>query len=410
MKTIGIIGGGAAGFFAAINIAEKIKLYNINARVIIFESSQHVLRKVKISGGGRCNVTHNQFDPKLLAKNYPRGFRELIGPLHSFGPQDTVEWFSQRGVKIKSEEDGRMFPVTNNSQTIIDCFLNLAHKNKVQILTKTKVLKVTNDLCILTPTNEYKCDYIVIATGSTKTSYKIAQDLGHKITPLAPSLFSFKISHPLLKDMQGISFKNIKLSIKLENKKFEQEGPMLITHWGLSGPAILKLSAWAAREFKSQKYKGILKINFTPDIKENQLIAELENLFKKAAKTKIGNLNQPYFTQRFWTNFLKYLELDSHQKCSDLSQKTKNKIIQNIINLELNIQGQNRFKDEFVECGGIDLKEIKLKTMQSKINSKIYFSGEVLDIDGITGGFNFQNAWTGSYNLSEHIISELTEN
>lgn len=352
---IAIIGGGAAGFFTALNIPNE---HNVS----IFEETRNYLRKVKISGGGRCNVTHHQFEINEFIKNYPRGEKELISPLHQFQARDTVEWFKKRGVEIKVEQDGRMFPKTNSSQTIIDCFLKEAAQQ-----------------------------------GSSKSGYDLARGLGHKITELAPSLFSFKIQHPILKDMAGTSFKNVTLSLKLNKRIFSQSGDLLITHWGLSGPAILKLSAWAAREFKNTNYKGKLTVNFNSN--------EIHTLKKESAKKLVKNSKPTIFTNKFWNKVLDYLKIDQNKNWADISKKEIIHLQMICEQLELEIQGQNRYKDEFVECGGVDLKEINFKTMESKITPGLFFAGEVLDIDGITGGFNFQNAWTTAYIVANNIIN-----
>ena len=390
---IAIIGGGAAGFFTALNIPNE-------HHISIFEETRNYLRKVKISGGGRCNVTHHQFEINKFIKNYPRGEKELISPLHQFQASDTIEWFEKRGVEIKVEQDGRMFPKSNSSQTIIDCFLKEAAQRgislnqiKVTQISKEKnkfILKFSND-------NTLEFDRILIATGSSKSGYELAKGLGHKITELAPSLFSFKIKHPLLKEMAGTSFKNVSLKLKLNKKIFSQSGDLLITHWGLSGPAILKLSAWAAREFKNTNYRGTLFVNFNSN--------DIDGLKKQSSKKQIKNSKPQIFTNKFWIRVLDFLQIDSNKNWADISKKELQNIKVVCEELELEIQGQNRFKEEFVECGGINLKEINFKTMESKITPGLFFAGEILDIDGITGGFNFQNAWTTGYIVSKNIAN-----
>jgi predicted Rossmann fold flavoprotein len=388
---IAIIGGGASGFFAALNIP-------LGHRVSILEESPNFLRKVKISGGGRCNITHHEFDVRNFIKNYPRGQKELISPFHQFQAQDTVEWFEKRGVKIIAENDGRMFPSTNSSQTIIDCFLKEAKKNNIQLQQRKIInIKKEDEKFHLTFANDtvQTFDRILMATGSSKSGYELAKKLGHTITPLAPSLFSFKIKHPLLKDMAGTSFKNIYLTVEVDHKKFKERGDLLITHWGLSGPAILKISAWAAREFKQANYKAKLTIDFGYE--------DLHSFKKTHTKNLLKNAKPQIFTQKFWLKILNYLNIKSDKNWADINKKELDQLDNVCQRLELDILGQNRFKDEFVECGGIELKEVNFKTMESKLVSGLYFAGEILDIDGITGGFNFQNAWTSGYIVGHNI-------
>lgn len=388
---IAIIGGGAAGFFTAANIPD-------GHFITIFEQSGTCLKKVKISGGGRCNVTHHEFDIKNFTKNYPRGERELISPFHKFSSSDTLEWFRERGVSIKAEDDGRMFPTTNKSQTIIDCFLNEAKKKKAMIIYRKidSIEKKDQKFLLTTDTgDEYSFDRILLATGSSLKGHELAKSLGHHITELAPSLFSFKINHPLLKNEAGTSFKNVQLELHIDGKKFEQSGDLLITHWGLSGPAILKLSAWAAREFKRARNKGIVKINFN---------LEPLNQYKKAhGKNQIKNRKPDSISKKFWQHLLKYTLVDADKNWADITKAECEALDQALTSLELPIDGQNRFKEEFVECGGIDLKEVNFKTMESKLVPGLFFAGEILDIDGVTGGFNFQNAWSGGYIVANNI-------
>ncbi len=394
MKKIIVIGAGAAGVFAAIRCAEA----NPKTKVTILESGNKVLRKVKISGGGRCNVTHHQFMSAEFVKNYPRGSRELQSPFTQFQAEDTVKWFADRGVKMKAEEDGRMFPVTDSSQTIINCFLNEVKKLNIQIITGKKVTSVKkegNQFSIWTEQkDQFKAEGLMLATGSMPEGYKLAKQLGHSITPLAPSLFTFKINSRLLKDLAGISFPEVELTLKTSKKTFQQVGPLLITHWGLSGPAVLKLSAWAAREMKEDNYQSTLEINWL----NKKRAPLLEELFKnKNSKSKLTNLYPQELAGRFWEQFLKVNQLDADTPWNQLPHKQYNQLADALYKTSLEVEGKSRFKEEFVECGGVHLKEIDFKTMESKLTPGLFFAGELLDIDGITGGFNFQNAWTGGW-------------
>ncbi len=400
MKKIIIIGGGAAGIFAAIRCKEIHPKY----KVTVLEASPQILKKVKISGGGRCNVTHHQFDSREFAKNYPRGQKELLSPLNQFQAEDTVKWFEDKGVKIKSEDDGRMFPVTNSSQTIIDCFMGQVKKYQIKILKQknVKTVKKIGDKFSLwvNKDEEFLCDSLMIATGSMPSGYKLAKQLGHTITDLAPSLFTFKINSELLKDLSGITFSNVHLQLKTSNKDFEQAGPLLITHWGLSGPALLKLSAWAAREMKEDNYQAEIQINWLNQ-KREEIFKYLKN--KTKLKRKINNTVIDSLPNRFWNQFLEFNKIDPNKSWNEISQKEINILTDSLYKTSLFVEGKSRFKEEFVECGGVNLAEIDFKTMQSKIVPRLFFAGEVLDIDGITGGFNFQNAWTGGWIAGSHF-------
>ena len=412
-KVFVVIGGGASGFFSAIRMAELSQRKKLGAKVILLESTPNFLQKLKISGGGRCNVTHHQFEIPALVENYPRGKKELRSPFQQFFTMDTVEWFKKRGVKLKTESDGRMFPVTDSSSTIIDCFLKEAGKWGVELHKSQRVISLqASDESILVSTNkdlEIKADAIVIATGSSPAGYRLAESLGMKITELAPSLFSFKIESPLLKDFSGTSFKNVSLELKTEKKSFKQTGPMLITHWGLSGPAILKLSAWAAREMKACGYKAKLVVHWDVDKSLDEVRSETRNLLVANEKSKLSNVVPSLFTKAFWRSFIENLDIADDRIAGELSKKEFNKLVDAIYGTSFLIKGKNRFKDEFVECGGVGLKQIDFKTMSWKKDPRIHVTGELLDIDGITGGFNFQNAWTTGWLSANHII-EINSN
>lgn len=412
IPTIAIIGAGAAGYFAAINCAEELKGLSAQARVLLIESAGVGLRKVKISGGGRCNVTHHEFNIPAFCEHYPRGKRELRSPFHTFQARDTVEWFEKRGVKLKVEDDGRMFPVTNKSDTIIDCLIKEAKRLNIEVMLRHKVEEVQlideKYLVKFSQDRELNADALVMATGSDPKGRALIASLGHTITDLAPSLFTFKIEDKILSNLAGTSFETATVQAKFPKKKYTTTGPMLITHWGLSGPVVLKMSSFAAREMKACSYQCEVRVNFTPFTKEGQWLTYFEKLLKEGGKALLKNTVPYFLTKKFWHNFLLTCAIGEEKKCNELSLKHKNKIIQDLFSKSLHLNGQSRFKEEFVECGGVSLKEINFKTMESKLLSNLYFAGEVLDVDGVTGGFNFQNAWTTGYlagrNLAQKFI------
>jgi predicted Rossmann fold flavoprotein len=399
IKNVAIIGGGASGIFAAIRCAEVAKLNNQKVKIKVFESSRNFLKKVKISGGGRCNVTHHEFQVNQFVLNYPRGKKELLSPFQVFQAKDTVSWFEERGVTLKSESDGRMFPETDKSETIIQCFMSEIERLGIELLPNCEIKTVSKlddgrfDINT-SETKKFKAEVLLLATGSVRAGYELAKQLGHKITDLAPSLFSFIIKDTLLKEMSGTAFKNTDLKLKIPGSKtFKQAGPLLITHWGLSGPAVLKLSAWAAREMKKAEYRAHIQVNWLCISTIEEVKEILLNLKNEFLKNKISNTPVEGLTKKFWQRLIEYNSISLEKRWADVSKKEVQKIAEFLFSCELEIQGKNRFKDEFVECGGASLKEINFKTMESKICEGLYFSGELLDIDGITGGFNFQNAW-----------------
>lgn len=401
-KTIAIIGGGAAGFFAAINIAQKHPAY----KVMIFEKTDKLLYKVQISGGGRCNVTHSCFEPMNLIKNYPRGEKSLINVFHRFQPKDTIEWFNLRDVQIKTEADGRMFPTTDSSQTIIDCFMREAKKNRVSIYTNTELDKLQsneNGTWLLTTQKGEKLsvDAVVFCSGSQHRSWKILEDLGHSLQTPVPSLFTFNTKDTRLKDMMGVSIAKVKLYI--ESTKLKSEGPLLITHWGLSGPAILKLSAWGARELAALQYKFNLHINWTGLESADAVKDSLLHTKDQNNKKQISNTPMFQLPARFYESLLIFSKIDMSKKWADLSSKEINLLIELFFNTVIPIHGKSTNKDEFVTCGGVNLKEVDFKTMQSKLFPNLFFAGEVMDIDAITGGFNFQAAWSTAWVVSESL-------
>lgn len=388
---IGVIGGGAAGFFGAIVCAQQ----NPDNQIFLFEKHKQVLSKVRISGGGRCNVTHSCFDPSLLVQNYPRGHRALRGPFARFQPKDTIDWFLARGVELKVEKDGRMFPITDNSQTIIDCLLREAKKAKVNIILQKGIERIEKkDERFQVYFHDGDCqefDRLLIATGSSAAVWEALKKLGHTIIPPVPSLFTFNIPDHPLKDLSGVAVP--KVAVSIEETNLIQEGPILITHWGFSGPAILKLSAWGARVLNGMNYKGRLKINWLcSNSYEDVQKALLE--FKKSHPSKlIGNDHPFLLPKQLWKFFCSSLNIDQ-QIWNDLSKHQMEMLTQKLLRDIYPIEGKSTNKDEFVTCGGVCLDEVNFKTMESRKIPHLYFAGEVLDIDGITGGFNFQNAWT----------------
>jgi predicted Rossmann fold flavoprotein len=410
-KTIAIIGGGAAGFFSAICAAQLARQKGISVDIRILESTKQYLKKVKISGGGRCNVTHHCFDVKMFCQNYPRGSRELLSPMQKFQAKDTVEWFKQAGVELVAEADGRMFPESNSSATIVDCYLDLAEKFKIILMPDSAVTAIEtlapHQLKLHIRNQEsLTADAVLVATGSAPSGYRLAESAGHTITELAPSLFSFKIKDPLIVGLQGLSFSDTALKLTLPGKKvFKQQGPVLITHWGLSGPAILKLSAWTAREMKQAGYHGTLTVNWMGSEKLDDVEISLKQIKEENLKSFLKNSYPGNLPKRFWLNVLDKYSIDRDKQWAKVSNKELSRICHALVASQLNISGQNRYKDEFVECGGVALSEVDFKTMQSKVCPGLYFAGEILDVDGITGGFNFQHAWTTGWIAAQHMVS-----
>jgi predicted Rossmann fold flavoprotein len=391
MTEIAIIGGGAAGFFAAIAAAERYP----RGSIALIEASQQPLGKVKISGGGRCNVTHACFDPATLVQFYPRGQRALRGAFSRFQPQDTVDWFTQRGVQLKTEADGRMFPVSDSSQTIIDCLVRSAEDAGVKIWTGTTITQIdqiSQGFRLSNKTgNIWEVDRLLLATGSNATGYRWAKQLGHTIEPIVPSLFTLKITDPRLADLAGVAVKMATVSL-VGDKKLTQTGPVLITHWGLSGPATLKLSAWAARFLHDQGYRGQLLVNWLPEITADKLRSQVLAVKTQIPHKSIHSNCPVVLPQRLWISLLNYCEIDG--LWAGLSNKKLDQLLQELQRGTFQINGKSPFKEEFVTCGGVKLGEIDFKTMASKICPQLYFAGEIIDVDGVTGGFNFQNAWT----------------
>lgn len=409
LKKIAIVGGGAAGFFSAICAAQFAEQKAIQLDIRIFESSDKYLKKVKISGGGRCNVTHNQFVVNRFCENYPRGQRELLSPMQRFQAKDTVEWFKKAGIELVAEDDGRMFPTTNSSETIIRCYLDLVEKYGIQLMPNHSVEDMKpfseNQIeLIIKNKDSFVADEVLVATGSSPGGYKLAESMGHTISERAPSLFSFKIEDSLIKELPGLSFETSLILTLPDKKTFKQKGPSLITHWGLSGPAILKLSAWAAREMKRSNYDATLTVNWIGESKLSDIEELLQNIKQQDSKTLIRNAYPTVLPKRFWLSLLTKADILFDKQWANVSKKEINQLAQMLTASQFKILGQNRYKDEFVECGGVSLTEVDFKTMRSKIHKSLHFAGEILDVDGITGGFNFQNAWTTGWIAAQDMV------
>lgn len=390
-----IIGGGAAGFFTAINLAERLP----HAKIAILERGKDVLQKVRISGGGRCNVTHAQFEPRELSMNYPRGEKELLGPFHSFMTGDTIAWFEQRGVELKIEEDGRMFPTSNSSQTIIDCFMTLSRKHDIDVLTSHNVTSITRetDWKLQCANDSFSCTNLVVAAGSSPKVWEMMRGLGHTIVNAVPSLFTFNIVDKHITELAGIA---LEASVSIPSLKLESQGPLLITHWGFSGPAILKMSAWGARELHGSDYKFDLVINWLNHISTQDCYESL--LAQRSSKKQVGNEWLFDLPKRLWKYLVASMNL-SNKNWADCSNTDLQNLATILTACVFSINGKSTFKEEFVTAGGVDLKEMNFKTFASKKQENLYLAGEVLNIDAITGGFNFQNAWTGGWIIAQSV-------
>jgi len=397
-RRIAVLGGGAAGFFAAITCAELLGKAGI---VTLFEATPHLLAKVRISGGGRCNVTHSCFEPAELVKKYPRGGRELLGAFHRFQPRDTIEWFASRGVATKTEEDGRMFPITDDSATIVDCLMSAAQCAGVTIRTSTAIRSAVKeaDVFKLTLGNGYveEFDKVIVATGGNKASggLAIAESFGHAIVAPVPSLFTFHITDTRLTDLAGISVEHA--VVTAPGTKLKTDGPVLITHAGLSGPGILKLSAWGAREFAEKNYAFPIAINWVPPHTRDTLVKALSAVREQNARKQVTTFSPVAMPQRLWERFVVAAGLPTTTPWAHVSNPSLQALAAQLTAAEFKVDGKSMFKDEFVTCGGVKLAEVDFKTMESRRCAGLHFAGEVLDIDGVTGGFNFQNAWTTGY-------------
>lgn len=398
-----IVGGGAAGFFTAINIAEK----NPKTKIAILERGKEVLSKVRVSGGGRCNVTHACFEPNELVKFYPRGEKELRGPFHQFCSGDTIEWFEKHGVELKIEDDGRMFPVSNSSQTIIDCFMKATQKLGITVLTGQSVQSIFNPEIsgenfwkVDTQNENYIAEKLILATGSNPKIWEMLQQHGHAIVDPVPSLFTFNIKDSRIKELPGVA---TQATVTVKGTKLESTGPLLITHWGMSGPAILKLSAWGARILHDKNYQFAIDVNWLNDMDSEETEQQLKTLKQEQAKKMVAKKSPFDLTNRLWESLVLASGIQAETKWADLSKVQMQALASQLTKGTFQVNGKSTFKEEFVTAGGIDLKEINFKTMESKLHENLYFAGEIVNIDAITGGFNFQNAWTSGFILANAI-------
>jgi len=400
-KQVVICGGGASGFFAAINIARKHPEY----KVTILEKSSQVLSKVRISGGGRCNVTNARTKPGELVKFYPRGEKKLYSLFKEFSTNDMVNWLADEGIQTHTEADLRMFPTTNSSQTIINCFLQNVEQYGVELRRNCGFLDIKPTETgweVTTASNDViAADIVVMATGSSPAVWKKLEAIGLKMESAVPSLFTFNIKDPRLEALSGMSFSEAK--VRITGSKLEDQGPLLITHWGLSGPAILKLSAWGARWLATQNYHFRVQINFLPEYNFDQFRSELLNYKASHPTRKVKNYHREEIPNRYWERLLQVLEISPDLPFGELPNKMINKLSVELTQAEFEVRGKSTFKEEFVTCGGVALSEVDLKTMESKRFPGLYFSGEVLNIDALTGGFNFQSCWATAWQISEAV-------
>jgi predicted Rossmann fold flavoprotein len=391
-KDIVIIGGGAAGFFAAAASAEK----NPGNNIIILEKGNTVLSKVKISGGGRCNLTNSCTDPAELIKYYPRGGKELLSPFHKFNSKDTVDWFERHGVKLKTEPDGRIFPISDDSQTIVDCLVDTVQKVGIKVLKQTGVTSMRKDpqgdWIIANSGKELHANAIIICSGSSSSVWKMIESVGHTIEPPVPSLFTFNIKDKRINGIPGVSVHDAE--IKIEGTILKSSGPLLVTHWGMSGPGILKLSAWGARELHKMDYMFKLVINWLPGMNQESAKEKLNQIKNNNLTRSIYSFSPFGFPIRLWERLLEYTELNKDLKWNNVSGTLINNLASELTQSSFNVSGKSTFKEEFVTCGGVRLNEINFKTMESKLYKGLFFAGEVIDIDAVTGGFNFQAVWT----------------
>lgn len=394
-----VVGGGAAGFFAAINTAEQ----NPKLKIAILERGSNVLSKVKISGGGRCNVTHAEFIPQELVLNYPRGQKELRGPFHNYMTGDTMEWFESRGVPLKIEEDGRVFPVSNSSQTIIDCFLEQVKEYKIEVLLNHPVqgIHYKNETWELdTIKGVFSTPKLLIATGSNPKIWKLLASLGHEVISAVPSLFTFNIKDPRLKTIPGVVARDVRVSVVDSN--LESEGPLLVTHTGLSAPSILKLSAYGALELAEKKYKFQIQVNFIKQtlLECNKQLFEVKKQSPKKTILKSAQFNLP---KRLWEQLVMASNISDHLRWADVSKEKLHGLACELTQAVFKVDGKSTFKEEFVTAGGVELKGVNFKTFESKHYKNLFFAGEVLNIDAVTGGFNFQNAWTSAFIAAQQL-------
>jgi len=400
-----VAGGGAAGFFAAIACARA----NPECDVHIVEHGPTPLAKIRISGGGRCNVTHACFDPHALAAAYPRGARELLGPFHRFQPADTIRWFEERGVALKSEPDGRVFPVTDSAASVVDCLLDEADDAGVWVHARLGIASVVprpagGFRAALSDAEHFDCEKLLIATGGcrSRAGARIAESLGHSIQLPVPSLFTFRVPTPWLRDLPGVTMQSVALSVPAA--RLEERGPLLITHEGLSGPAVLRLSAWGARALHDVGYRFVLHVDWLPNLTRDAVVEQLAARRDSAAKRLVVGTPVSPIPARLWRALVAAAGIGPDTRWGGLSRASGRALAERLSNTELEVTGKSLHKEEFVTCGGVRLNEVDFRTMESRIRSGLYFAGEVLDIDAITGGFNFQAAWTTGW-IAGHAMA-----
>nr|WP_299339875.1 NAD(P)/FAD-dependent oxidoreductase [Allomuricauda sp.] len=418
-----VVGGGAAGFYGAIQIVE----HNPKLKVAIFERGKNVLSKVKISGGGRCNVTQGEFFAQELVEGYPRGKKELLGPFNNHGPGDVVSFFEEKGVALKIESDGRVFPKSDSSQTVIDCLVSVTEHLGIKILKNSSVksfqkLKEKGVWQVTTMNKHYEAKHLLLATGSNSRIWNLLEEMKHTIIPPVPSLFTFNINDERIKDIQGISTVahvsivpkkvfapeiNVKLkSIKKREPLLEAEGPVLVTHWGLSGPAILKLSAWGARTLNQYKYSFRILVNWIPEYTQESFIGLLKQVKEVEPKKTVFKTQVVDIPQRLWGKLVIAAGIQKADKWANLTNEKLVNLASQLTQCSFKVEGKSTFKEEFVTAGGVELSEINFKTFESKIHPNLHFAGEIINVDGITGGYNFQNAWTGAYFAAKAIAEK----
>jgi predicted Rossmann fold flavoprotein len=394
-----VIGGGPAGFFGAISAREA----DPSRPVVLLEKGGDVLRKIEVSGGGRCNVTHACFDPRELTGRYPRGQRELLGPFHHWGPTETIDWFTEHGVALKTEPDGRMFPVTDDSATIVACLRDAAKAAGVDVLTRKTVAAVERDgegFIVKTASGDLPCDAVLLAAGGQTSGgvggYDLAQALGHTLVDPIPSLFTFRCSDRLLEGLAGVATEAV---VEVAGRPrgrddLRQGGPLLITHRGLSGPAVLKLSAWGARDLHDSNYHFKLTVDWLPNVSTEELDGLLQDRTRTQGKQQIATAGPGDLPRRLWGALVNRAGIGPEMRWADLGRKPRLSLLETVKSTPLAIHGQDTFKEEFVTCGGVKRDEVDFRTMESRRCPNLFLAGEVIDVDGVTGGFNFQACWT----------------
>lgn len=405
-KKLVVIGGGASGFFCAVNARRM----NPELEVVIVEKTSKILSKVRISGGGRCNLTHQNFEIVSMAKRYPRGTNLVKKSFHNFFTVDTIEWFQSRGVLTKAEPDGRMFPVTDNSETIIDCLVREMNLQGVKLMYNHEVRQITREgdrWNLIFPAGSMEADFICVACGGfpKASSFRWLTELGHTIDEPVPSLFTFNMPGNDITKLMGISIDSAQ--VKIAGTKLQETGPLLITHWGMSGPAVLRLSAWGARVLAEQEYRFTAVVNWLPALKEPELRAIIQDFRITHASARVCGRNSLGMPQRLWEYLAEQSGCKADWRWADLPALNQNRLIRNLSAQEFPVSGKTTYKEEFVTAGGINLVEIDANTMESKLLPGLFFAGEVMNVDGITGGYNFQHAWTSGYVAARAIADRL---